>query len=173
MNKRTTRILLVSTLSLISLGIPWVRSITDFLRQKEILVLSINVSFLLGITIVCVCFRKWMFKPVSLLWLVTVVGIYLVIFQEIKQPEERVHLLQFGLVASLMFFSLPNQSSTAKRYVLTWVLSSFLGIVDELIQALVPSRVFDVRDIVLNVAAVTLALIVLYFARPKFRSFVN
>lgn len=72
-------------------------------------------------------------------------------------PEERFHLLQYGLLTFLCSKALPNRIQGTSRLVLTVTLVGLAGIGDELIQWIRPNRVGDLRDVLINFLAAVLA----------------
>lgn len=78
-------------------------------------------------------------------------------------PEERVHFLQYGLMALLARRALegtsPERGRAAYGIVGAAVLSSALGLLDEILQGSLPSRVFDWRDVGMNATGTSLALV--------------
>jgi hypothetical protein len=75
----------------------------------------------------------------------------------LKIPEERFHLLQYGLLTALCIKALPDRIRGISRSVLAVTLVAGVGIGDELIQWLRPNRVGDVRDVLINAVAALLA----------------
>lgn len=71
----------------------------------------------------------------------------------LEVPEERVHFVQYGLLAVSVCYSLRPRVSGPKLYLLTFAVTSFGGIVDEFLQKFIPGRYFDPRDIGFNVTA--------------------
>ena len=65
---------------------------------------------------------------------------------------EQAHVLKYGILALLIFFSQKNTTYT-RRFLLTLVLSSAVGITEETLQIWIPDRVFDPADIVLNLVS--------------------
>ncbi len=72
-------------------------------------------------------------------------------------PEERFHLLQYGLLCVLCNKTLSDQFQGLPRHGLVILLVTLAGIGDELIQWLRPNRVGDVRDVLINFVAALLA----------------
>jgi hypothetical protein len=72
-------------------------------------------------------------------------------------PEERFHLLQYGILAVLCSRALPAGVQGISRHLLAVVLVTLAGIGDELIQWIRPERVGDVRDVLINFMAALLA----------------
>jgi VanZ family protein len=75
-------------------------------------------------------------------------------------PAERLHLMEYGLLAYLSYRVLRFDFPRASAYVLGFLLSSGFGFMDEVIQYFLPNRVFELRDVVTNVAASALGLLV-------------
>lgn len=72
-------------------------------------------------------------------------------------PEERFHLLEYGLLCVLCNKALPDRLQGLPRHGLVILLVTMAGIGDELIQGLRPNRVGDVRDVLINFIAALLA----------------
>lgn len=96
----------------------------------------------------------------------------------LKIPEERFHLLQYGLLAVLIAKALPERLRGISRFGLAVGLATLAGIGDELIQWLRPNRVGDVRDVLINclAALLTQSLVAVLFrgeneakGRPAYR----
>lgn len=100
-----------------------------------------------------------------------VAAVYLMIFARLGIPE-RTHLFEYGVVGVLVYEALAERAQQGRRVplvpLLAVVATSLIGTVDECIQGLLPSRVFDLRDILFNclaAAASTVACMTLHAAR--------
>jgi VanZ family protein len=87
---------------------------------------------------------------------------------------ERSHLMEYSVVALLIHEALTERASHGRRVpvpaLLAVLATVLIGVLDECIQAFVPSRVFDPLDMVQNaVAAVTAvaASVALHWARRR------
>lgn len=89
----------------------------------------------------------------------TLVYLYLLKYQ-CRFPAERLHLLEYGLLASLSYRAFRFSHRRTNAYVLGFVLSSAFGFADEAVQFLLPNRVFEFRDVLTNVLASVLGLVV-------------
>ena len=105
-----------------------------------------------------------------------VVATYLLLFVRMGTAAERTHLVEYGVVAVFIFEALTERLDNGRHVPVPWlvaiVLAAFLGCVDEGIQAILPTRVFDPVDIVTNVGAATLAVgasVTLRWARARGR----
>jgi hypothetical protein len=82
---------------------------------------------------------------------------YLVMFLRMGSPEERTHLIEYGIVAALIHQALLERVRNGRRVpapaALAVALTALLGLLDEAIQAMLPNRVFDLRDVGFNALA--------------------
>ena len=79
---------------------------------------------------------------------------------------ERTHLPEYGLVALLSWRALtPLVPGTASGYAAAAVLGTLIGYGDELIQGLLPNRVYDLRDVGMNAVGAVLGIVVLAASR--------
>ena len=77
-------------------------------------------------------------------------------------PEERTHLIEYGLVAVLIHHALAERLRHGRRVpvpaVLAVAATALLGWLDEGIQALIPNRVYELRDVGFNALAGLMAI---------------
>ena len=80
---------------------------------------------------------------------------------------ERFHLLLYGILSAIVFWALKLDVKNKRIYIYTAVIGFALGTIDELIQGVLPSRVFDVRDIFMNWLSIGMGeLFVIFVLRP-------
>ena len=80
---------------------------------------------------------------------------------------ERFHLLLYGILSAIVFWALKLDVKNKRIYIYTAVIGCALGMIDELIQGVLPSRVFDVRDICMNWLSIGMGeLFVIFVLRP-------
>lgn len=133
------------------------RTLADALRERNVLEASIVIVALLVVGGVAVSWAKkrpgWREIGVGL----GVALVYLMIGVRINSWEERTHLIEYGVVAALIHQALLERVRNGRRVrwpaALTVLLTALLGTIDEAIQAFLPSRVFDARDIFFNAFA--------------------
>jgi len=91
-----------------------------------------------------------------------VFAVYLLLFVRLGIPE-RSHLMEYGVLALLVQEALLERRLNGKRIgaprLLAVVATGLAGLVDEMIQFALPERVFDLRDVVVNVAAAAIAVL--------------
>jgi hypothetical protein len=77
-------------------------------------------------------------------------------------PEERTHLVEYGIVAVLIYEALSERLQNGRRVrspaALALVMTALLGWLDEGIQALLPNRVYDIVDVAVNALAALMAI---------------
>ncbi len=78
-----------------------------------------------------------------------------------QYPAERFHVLEYGVLVILVYRALAPRMKTARIYCFIVLYTFSVGLIDELIQALLPNRVYDPRDIAINWAASLLAVCLL------------
>ncbi|GAB4320009.1 MAG: hypothetical protein Kow0074_09990 [Candidatus Zixiibacteriota bacterium] len=94
--------------------------------------------------------------------LVSVAAVYLMLFVRMATPEERTHVIEYSIVALLILEALTERRSQGRTvpapYLLAILVTSAVGLFDELIQLFLPSRIFDPLDILFNCLAAVLAV---------------
>lgn len=78
-------------------------------------------------------------------------------------PNERTHLVEYSIVAVLIYEALAerkrNGGNVWNPAIFTMLATALIGLVDELIQAVLPNRVFDPIDIGFNAFAGVMAVV--------------
>ena len=91
-----------------------------------------------------------------------VVAVYMMVLLRMASPEERSHMIEYSVVALLIYEALMERASHGRRVpvppLLAVGLASLVGVLDELIQAVLPIRVFDPIDILFNTLAAVMAV---------------
>jgi hypothetical protein len=133
------------------------RTLADALRQRNLL----GISFVVLVGVLVSAFAvRWIRRRPGWGEVGAAIGVALAYwgaFLRIESPEERTHLIEYGIVAALIHQALLERAKNGRPVpapaVLTVVVTALLGVLDETIQAMLPSRVFDVRDIGFNALA--------------------
>jgi VanZ like family len=73
-------------------------------------------------------------------------------------PEERLHFLQYGLMAILARRAVASRLGGSRQYLAAVAIAAAAGWGDELVQAVLPGRVYDLRDVLINASAAALAM---------------
>lgn len=91
-----------------------------------------------------------------------VAAAYVTTLIRLPVPEARSHLFEYGLLGMLAYQALLEREKSGRRVpapaLLAVVATSILGWIDEAIQAFMPSRVYDLRDVAFNALAAAMAV---------------
>ena len=91
-----------------------------------------------------------------------VAAVYLLVFVRLTAVTERSHLVEYSVVAVLIYEALLERASQGRRVpapaLLALLTASLIGVLDEGIQAFLPNRVFDPVDMLFNFVAAVLAI---------------
>ncbi len=160
-------------LLLIYLSAFFARPLANYLRDRNLLRGAVLAVFLVAVGVV-VC-RLRAVRPGWRAWVASgiVASVYLLLLVAVPMlPEERLHFLEYGLVAVLVYEALRErrevgamQSVGSRRgwgrtspSLLAVALTGLAGWLDEGIQALLPDRYYDLRDVAFNTVAAVLAV---------------
>lgn len=76
---------------------------------------------------------------------------------------ERTHLIEYGLLATFIFQALVEGAQNGRNVpllpIIAILVTSIFGFIDELVQAILPNRIFDIRDIVFNVLSAIITVV--------------
>lgn len=89
----------------------------------------------------------------SLAWAVVLAAVASLWSLRLWEPEEAVHLVEYGLLGVLLYRALRHHVNDAAVLLIGAVIGATVGTVDELVQWLTPERYFDYRDVNLNLGA--------------------
>lgn len=167
MSPRTARIALAALLLTIYSTLAVIRRVTNALRDAGLLKLTVGVIFALTALAVVALFLKQpaLRRPRTFALLGGAAALYAAVIWPMESPEEKLHFIEYGLVAVLWFLSLPLTWSTRRRFLTAALATLASGWLDEGIQALIPSRYYDLRDVAFNFTAGLMALTVFTLAR--------
>lgn len=102
-------------------------------------------------------------------WLILILGTYIYFTLSLwDAPEEAVHFLYYGLLGYFLLRALRFHIRDKSIYFTVFFIGSLVGMVDEIIQWILPDRFWDIRDVGLNALACLLFLIAVWAGiRPK------
>ncbi len=142
-----------------------VRPVAEWLREHNLLRLTIFGLFLIAALAVL----RWSparrpgRREIGVLALFAV--LYLLVLSQVRWPEERFHLLEYGLLAVLVYAALLERQQpgaqmrwSAPRALAAALLTGGAGWIDESIQYLLPNRSYDWVDVGLKLLAAVLAI---------------
>ncbi|MBU2540343.1 MAG: VanZ family protein [Candidatus Omnitrophica bacterium] len=139
----------------------WERLIANFGNRVES---SLFVIVVLAGTLIIFKFLSLRRQQtlVGILIICVVFSLFLVILRSLKLPAERIHLFEYVILPLFIYRSLKKEQKISTIYVKIFVIGFIAGFIDEVIQYMLPNRVFDVKDILLNGNGVLLGQGLLY-----------
>ena len=115
-------------------------------------------AIILAMHMIC---RRSSFDKTRIVFLAGFAGVYLWLLKyQCRFPAERLHLIEYGVFAYLLFRAFRVDFPGGWAYMLSFLASSVFGFFDEILQHVLPNRVFEVRDAVTNLIASGLGLLV-------------
>jgi hypothetical protein len=141
--------------------IPFARALIDTVDERIGLqvFLYVTVSLVLvGGAVAFANLRKRQLPATAYLWLFAVSAAFIAYAYYLRDiPEEAIHVAEYGFLGFLVYRALVHRIHDYSIYFVATIIVGIVGIVDEYIQWVVPSRVFDLRDIRTNFIAGALA----------------
>jgi len=141
---------------LIYITLPFMRGWLNFLRKffgSSGFSDLVNLFLLLLFLAVLFLLRESL-KKVFIFLLIS--SVFFVFVKNLKIPEERIHFFEYALLGFLFadacFFTFADEK---KKIFFALLISISAGVVDELLQGVLPTRYFDWRDILFNAVAGT------------------
>lgn len=161
----------------IFLVVPLARSVRDYLGQRlgadffgYFVICTFCIAFFVGFYFLW--FRLKIRTFSNYIWLVTTACVYVFFTLKLwKRPEEAVHFLEYGLLGLLLFRALRSHIDDISIYLTAILIGGLVGIIDEVLQWMIPRRIWDVRDIGINALSCGLSQIAIWKGiRPKLPS---
>lgn len=151
-------------------------AIAAMLRERVDLTETMVFLALVGLVTISILFVRRRPARAELAVGVGIVIVYVMAWLRIgvASPEERTHLFEYSLVAALVHEALLERRANGRRVpapaILALIISILLGWLDEGIQSLLPTRVYDLTDVAFNALAATMIIgsrWILAFVRHK------
>jgi VanZ family protein len=164
-SKREARLWLLAlvVLATIYAALGLAGTLAGFLRERGLLELAFAVGFLLAIAAVVGSALKRRAGRLEIWMILGVASAYGMVLVRIEiGPEERSHLFEYGLLAVIIHQALLERRNGGRRVpapaALALLATALLGWLDEGIQSILPSRVYDLRDVGINALAGLMAI---------------
>ncbi len=139
------------------------REVAEFLRERNLLRVSVGAVFALVVVAVLVWAVRQRFGLRA--WTVLALGAAAFAWgvRAVSPPEVKLHFVEYGLLGGLLFLALSARGARLAPLGAI-LLTGLAGWLDEGIQYLLPSRWYDIEDVLINavagaIAVVTLALL--------------
>ena len=137
------------------------RTLANVLRDHGLISATFIVGFLLVLISVGTQALRVRPRGIEIGAALGIAAVYLMLLVRMTMAEERTHVFEYTVVALLVHEALLERASQGRAVPgpgrLAFVITAVVGIVDECLQAVIPVRVFDVRDILFNVLAAFMA----------------
>ena len=145
-------IVLLSTLGLVRKGVSMIRDAgADWVLRQGVIFSLVAVGLGILIWLIFVARVKQVRTYASLFALGFAYA--LILWKLSTIPVERVHLLEYGLIGILAHRAVGHHAAEPGRTLLAVLVCLNIGLVDELVQGLLPSRFYDTKDVLTNAAA--------------------
>jgi hypothetical protein len=161
----------------IFLIVPIARSVRNFVEELwNVSLFGYSVLFIVcAVFLISLYFLWFRFKIRAVsnyLWLAAIALVYVYFTLKLwKHPEEAIHFLEYGLLGLLLFQALRHHIDDKSIYMAAFLIGGLVGIFDEVLQWMIPRRIWDMRDIGLNALSSGLCQIAIWKGiRPKLLS---
>ncbi len=138
------------------LSLPFTREWLRFFRKT--LGSGFNLSINLFMLAVGLLIAIWVFKIATKMAFWVFMGLFallLLLGSQIQISEERMHLLQYGLLGYLISSAIAPKVSLIARIGTLFLIGTAVALGDEIVQWALPSRVFDWWDVSYNLVGLT------------------
>ena len=141
----------------------FVRPVCEYLRSLTMLNVTVTGAMCLFLVLfvgrLVAGFRN--LPVLSKILLVVVLALYAAGMVILKIPEERIHLVQYGILAYLVFNALTIDFSNKQSFGLAFCVTLALGWGDEIVQSFTLGRFYDNKDVILNGVSGFLGLVLI------------
>jgi VanZ family protein len=140
------------------------RLVVDWLRERNTLRLAVGLVLVAVVVLLVRGFMRRRPSRRELLIVLLLVAAYAAVLLWMDRAEERLHLVEYGLVAAFFYRALGERHRAGRKLwfspaVGAVLLTTAAGWIDEGIQHFLPSRVYDLRDVAFNALAGLLAVV--------------
>ncbi len=145
------------------------REAVDASVGRDLFLYLVAVLVLIGAVYAFGNLRRRALPRGAYFWLFLVFVLFGIAIYRLRDiPEEAVHVAEYGLLGLLVYRALAHDLRDYAIYPAAAIIVGIIGTVDEYIQWVVPSRYFDLRDILTNFVAGCLAQVAIFAGlRPR------
>ncbi len=117
---------------------------------------------MLSLVLVHIISNRERYSGSQYLWFAFISCLYGLILYIVNVPEEQVHFIEYGILSALIYIALTHDiHNNVYVYFLSIHIVFAFGAVDEVIQWILPNRIFDIRDILINgIAGILVQLLI-------------
>jgi len=152
--------------------IPVARAIQEAVSEQvgKLLFLYFTVALvLIAGTVALGNLRKRKLPISAYIWLFGIIAAFMAYIYTLRDiPEEAIHVAEYGVFSILVYRALVHRIRDFSIYIIATLVVGMVGVLDEYIQWIVPTRYFDLRDITINILSGGMAqLAIVAGLRPK------
>ena len=143
----------ISLALLIIVSASFARKISELIRAifgKEYFLWATHVLIFFFVIFLVILLLKSRFVLWKLIFFITFLILTGMIIWHIRLPEEKIHFLEYGILAWAASRDVFKQSTNKKKIFLAFGFCLAVGFIDEIFQGILPERFFDWRDILFN-----------------------
>jgi len=157
-------ILVCAWTALIYLTLPMMPGVWAFLGKFAWIpfVMKAGIIGAAAVSVIVLARKKYIRSVTSFFLLFLLTGTYLWGVRVLSIPAERMHFIEYGVLAILVYRALVLNFKNGPAYTGAFIITSLIGWGDEGIQYLLPNRYFQWRDVGLNCASAALGLALVY-----------
>ncbi|MCK5707312.1 MAG: VanZ family protein [Candidatus Aureabacteria bacterium] len=137
------------------------RDISNAFRKAGFLTITIYSGFAISTVFIILYIKKnpHFFNVRSAAGLLFLTFLLASLLKTTETIEEKFHFLEFGILALIVRKSASWNFPVKLQYTTAIIVTSLIGVLDELFQLILPSRFFDLRDIALNMISGIIAIL--------------
>jgi len=151
------------------LSASFTRQLVEFTTScigKDGFKIIVGFIFITSATVFGTAEAKRLASPLRIPAMLALLAIVLFYSWQIKLPAVRMHIIMYAVVGWLATRDATKPGRTWKMILVAWLFAALAGTFEELLQILLPYRIFDFNDIIYNIKGATVG-VVLYLIRPK------
>lgn len=89
-------------------------------------------------------------NPFVFLKIFLIIAISIYLLKNFQTQAEKLHLLEYGFLSFLIYRALRFDYKQKSLYINTIIIALVIGAIDELLQSIIPTRVYEMRDALAN-----------------------
>lgn len=122
---------------------------------------------ILSLTLAYIISNRECYGVSQYLWFSFIGCLYGMVIYILELPEEQVHFIEYGILSALIYVALTHDINNRSIYFLSSLIVFVFGAIDEVAQWVLPNRIFDIRDLVINGTAGIMAQLLIAMVISK------
>ena len=141
----------------IFLTVPFARALQSALAEhagRTFVFYIVGIAAVVGAALAIRSLKKRRIGVAAYVWLTAVLVAFAWYAYVLRDnPEETIHFVEYGILSLLVYRALVHRMRDTSVYFAAVLVVGIIGIIDEWIQWVVPSRYWDLRDVQINLTA--------------------